>query len=122
MQIVPYVPIHPAQLFTNTTTTTTDDEEAAEKSSSSSVVSEEIAVLNDGQLFKIPPIPTAYTVEEPTEGAIKRGPAMKRYENSLSLSDRSLQLFISRIVQKLFSMQSIQYQYVGHRSEKRYQR
>lgn len=79
MQIVPYVPIHPAQFFTNTTTTTTDDDdETAEKSSASSLVSEESPALNDDQLFKRPSLPTAYIVEEPSDGAIKRGPAMKR--------------------------------------------
>ena len=66
MQIVPYIPIHPAQLNNdNPTTTNTDDENQASND-------------GDDHQFKIPSIPTPYTVEEPCDSAIKRGSTMKR--------------------------------------------
>ena len=69
MQIVPYMPIHPSQL--NKDKPTTDNKTKAEDVDESSVTSGE-------HLFKIPSVPTAYTVEEPCDSTIKRPPAMKR--------------------------------------------
>jgi hypothetical protein len=60
MQIVPYMPIHPSQLGKD-----------------SPVIDDK---TEDESLFKIPSIPTPYTVEEPCDSAIKRPPTMKRYE------------------------------------------
>ncbi len=65
MQIVPYMPIHPAQLNNDNPTKTTDYENQASNDS-------------DDYLFKIPSVPTPYTVEEPCDSAIKRGSTMKR--------------------------------------------
>jgi hypothetical protein len=73
MQIVPYMPIHPAQL-TNDNITTTDEEDNNENQ----VSSDESKSDNDDYMFKIPSIPTPYTVEEPCDSAIKRGSTMKR--------------------------------------------
>jgi hypothetical protein len=83
MQIVPYMPIHPAQL-NNDNTTTTDDEN-------------QVSNDTDDHLFKIPSIPTPYTVEEPCDSAIKRGSTMKRsfsqsdqYNTNLSVTELKL--------------------------------
>lgn len=73
MQIVPYMPIHPGQLTTDSTSTvksTTDEGEEKEDSSNDT---------NEHHLFKIPSVPTPYTVEEPSDNTIKRGSTMKRF-------------------------------------------
>jgi len=71
MQIVPYMPVHPAQLNNDNNITTDekikDGEEIIENSNSS-----------DDYQFKMPSIPTPYTVEEPCDTVIKRGSTMKR--------------------------------------------
>jgi hypothetical protein len=69
MQIVPYMPIHPSQL--NKDKPTADDKAKDEDVDESSVTSGK-------DLFKIPSVPTAYTVEEPCDSTIKRPSAMKR--------------------------------------------
>ena len=78
MQIVPYMPVHPAQLITDSTSTikpTTDEGEEKEDSSN------DLKDPNDDYLFKIPSVPTPYTVEEPNDTTIKRGSTMKRFVN-----------------------------------------
>lgn len=66
MQIVPYMPIHPAQLKS------TNDEKEQENHT-------ETKKTHDGNhLFKKPFLPTPYTVEEPSENTIKRALRMKR--------------------------------------------
>ncbi len=66
MQIVPYIPIHPAQLNNDNISTTTITEE------------DELKNDNDDYIFKIPSVPTPYTVEEPCDNTIKRSSTMKR--------------------------------------------
>ena len=74
-QIVPYIPIHPAQLTTDSVTNakeeTTDQDEP-----SPTVVSPESNF--DDNIFKIPSVPTPYTVEEPCDNVNKRNSTMKR--------------------------------------------
>ena len=77
MQIVPYMPIHPAQLNSDNVT---GDEEVAE--GASPILSDDITNDNDDHLFKMPSAPTPYTVEEPCDGNIKRAAPMKRYEEN----------------------------------------
>jgi hypothetical protein len=72
MQIVPYMPIHPAQLNTN------DKEEDKSKISSPVIIKEIKKKENDDHLFKRPFVPTSYTVEEPCDNTIKPTPRMKR--------------------------------------------
>lgn len=79
MQIVPYVPVHPAQLKNNNTNTD-KDEEGIENPISSPILSDDIKNENDEFLFKIPSAPTPYTVEEPCDNITKRGATMKRYK------------------------------------------
>lgn len=68
MQLVPYMPIHPAQL---------NEEKPIESQTSISVTSDE--PKNDNHLFKIPSVPTFYTVEEPpSDDVMRRNPTMKR--------------------------------------------
>jgi len=83
MQIVPYMPIHPAQL--NNDNVATDDKIKEEEgegeeliANTSGVTSEEFKDENDDYLFKMPSLPTPYTVEEPCENTTKRACAMKR--------------------------------------------
>lgn len=74
MQIVPYIPVHPAQLTTDSISigkSTTDEEE------------EKTQDTNDDHLFKIPSVPTPYTVEEPSDNTIHRGSTMKRFVHRL---------------------------------------
>jgi hypothetical protein len=80
MQIVPYMPIHPAQLNSDTLTNDekAEDDEEEIVESTSPIISEDVKNDNDGHLFKIPSAPTPYTVEEPCDSTIKRASAMKR--------------------------------------------
>lgn len=93
MQIVPFIPIHPAQLTSDSKTTTnddksTDDDEKQSLASSSSsslstapttsMIDEFIDQTDDDQIFKRPWAPTPYTVEEPNDKINKRSPTMKR--------------------------------------------
>lgn len=71
MQLVPYMPIHPTQL-NNDKIETKNDEEVNENA--------DLKNDNDDYLFKIPSLPTPYTVEEPCETTTKRSSTMKRYE------------------------------------------
>ncbi len=77
MQIVPYMPIHPAQLNNdnNSTTTPTIVEKPPEKE-------EKSKTENDDHLFKKPFLPTPYIVEEPVESIARRTPRMKRFDDS----------------------------------------
>ena len=95
MQLVPYVPIHPAQLYnknnTNTTSNnnnnttidtktkeSTEDQTTSDKDKSQTSSNENKSQTND-RIFKIPLVPTPYTVEEPPcDDTIKRGSTMKR--------------------------------------------
>ncbi|CAF0849379.1 unnamed protein product [Rotaria sp. Silwood1] len=96
MQIVPYMPIHPAQLSNDNVTTDDKSKEQEEdklvdNTILSSVVSDEIKYENDDHLFKIPLIPTPYTVEEPPcDSARKRSPTMKRSYSQSNQSNNSL--------------------------------
>jgi len=92
MQIVPYMPIHPVQL--NNDKPKDEEKRIENQISSSSSSSDESKNENDDYHFKIPSIPTAYTVEEPSDSAIKRGPTMKRsysqsnqYNSNLSVTE-----------------------------------
>ncbi|CAF1393191.1 unnamed protein product [Rotaria magnacalcarata] len=90
MQLVPYMPIHPAQLNSENVTTDNKTKELEEdkmiENQFASSVSCDEEIKNDGHLFKIPSIPTLYTVEEPPcDGVLKRNPTMKR---SYSQSDQ----------------------------------
>lgn len=81
MQLVPYMPIHPAQL--NSENVTSDDKSKEDEDDElienpSLVISEEVKNDNDDYQFKIPSIPTPYTVEEPCDNTRKRPSAMKR--------------------------------------------
>jgi len=78
MQIVPYMPIHPAQLNNDTITTTNNKTKDEEETIENAMSSDESTNENNDPLFKIPSIPTRYTVEEPCDSTIKRGPPMKR--------------------------------------------
>ena len=81
MQLVPYMPIHPAQLNSENATCddkSKDDDEDELIANSSVVISEEVKNENEDYQFKIPSIPTPYTVEEPSDNARKRPSAMKR--------------------------------------------
>ncbi|CAF0720050.1 unnamed protein product [Adineta steineri] len=95
MQIVPYIPIHPAQLNNNNNHVTVEEKEQKIENNISSTVkiSPIIKEENDDHLFKRPfsPVPP-YTVEEPTENTTKRIPRMKRsysqsvrYNNNLTV-------------------------------------
>lgn len=64
MQIVPYMPIHPAQLTSKNEEKSQEDQTKIKK--------------NDDHLFKKPFLPTPYTVEEPPDNTIKRTLRMKR--------------------------------------------
>ncbi|CAF3658603.1 unnamed protein product [Rotaria socialis] len=95
MQLVPYMPIHPAQLHNENVTTDNktkepDEEKMIENQFSSSVIYDE-EIKNDGHLFKIPSIPTLYTVEEPPcDGVLKRNPTMKRSYSQSNQQNSSL--------------------------------
>lgn len=83
MQIVPYMPIHPAQLNNNNSTnnvTMEEKEEKNEKEIPLPVKINEIKKENDDHLFKRPFSPTPYIVEEPSENTNKRTSRMKRLE------------------------------------------
>jgi hypothetical protein len=79
MQIVPYMPIHPAQL-NNNNVTVEEKEQKNENKISSPVKINERKDENDDHLFKRPFLPTPYTVEEPCENTNKRTLRMKRLE------------------------------------------
>ncbi|CAF2372205.1 unnamed protein product [Rotaria sp. Silwood2] len=96
MQIVPYMPIHPTQLNNDNTTT---DEKTKEKEEdklvddkiSFSAISDEIKYENNDHLFKIPSIPTPYTVEEPPcDNVTKRSSTMKRSYSQSNQHNNSL--------------------------------
>jgi len=70
MQIVPYMPIHPAQL--NSNNPIIDEKEQKDQG--------KIKKENDDYLFKKPFLPVPYTVEEPCENILKRPPRMKRLD------------------------------------------
>jgi hypothetical protein len=74
------MPIHPSQLTNNNNLRMDGKEEKNEKKASSTIVNKEITKENDDHLFKIPFLPTPYTVEEPCDNSIKRTPRMKRLE------------------------------------------
>ncbi|CAF1407645.1 unnamed protein product [Rotaria sordida] len=94
MQIVPYMPIHPAQL-NNDKTKEQEEDKIIDNKTSSPIISDEIKYENNDHIFKIPTIPTAYTVEEPPcETTTKRSSTMKRsysqsnqYNNSLLVTE-----------------------------------
>ncbi|UJR15732.1 hypothetical protein I4U23_002667 [Adineta vaga] len=94
MQIVPYMPIHPAQM--NSDTVTTDEKAEGEEDeevlaeSSSPVIPEEVKNDNDDHLFKMPSAPTPYTVEEPSDSNIKRASTMKRSYSQSNQSNSNL--------------------------------
>ncbi len=73
MQIVPYMPIHPAQLnnSNNNHETAEEKEQKDEKKRKKE---------SDDHLFKRPFPPTPYIVEEPCENTSKRTLRMKRLE------------------------------------------
>jgi hypothetical protein len=75
MQIVPYMPIHPAQLNNNNNNNNSTIDEKKQENQN------KIKKENDDYLFKKPFIPTPYTVEEPCENLMKRTPRMKRLDN-----------------------------------------
>ncbi len=72
MQIVPYMPVHPAQLNSH------DEKNEKQKKIPSSTPVNPIKKENDDHLFKRPLTPTPYTVEEPPENTSKRPARMKR--------------------------------------------
>ena len=76
MQIVPYMPIHPAQL-NQTSILVKDDREKPVPSSTSMDTRRNRD--NDDSIFKRPCTPTPYTVEEPCDLTMKRAARMKRY-------------------------------------------
>ncbi|CAF3782654.1 unnamed protein product [Adineta steineri] len=81
MQLVPYMPIHPAQLSNDTATKQDEDEEEEEEriiENPSPVIFEELKNDDGDHLFKMPSLPTLYTVEEPSDNITKRACAMKR--------------------------------------------
>jgi hypothetical protein len=80
MQIVPYMPIHPAQLNGDNPTADNRTEEDEEEEINENIISspDELKDENDHHLFKMPLMPTPYTVEEPSDGVIKRSSNMKR--------------------------------------------
>lgn len=75
MQLVPYIPIHPAQLASESTTTNNEKKDEESQPSSAGVSPEPNF---DESIFKIPSVPTPYTVEEPCDNVNKRNPTMKR--------------------------------------------
>jgi hypothetical protein len=94
MQIVPFMPIHPAQLTNENVTTEDKTKNEEEIIENQPVVSDEFQNENNKHLFKIPSVPTPYTVEEPGDSSIKRGSTMKRsysqsdqYNTSLSVTE-----------------------------------
>ncbi|CAF0906134.1 unnamed protein product [Adineta ricciae] len=93
MQLVPYMPIHPAQLNSENVTSddkSKDDDEDELIENSSVVISEEVKNENDDYQFKIPSIPTPYTVEEPCDNTRKRPSAMKRSYSQSNQSNSNL--------------------------------
>ena len=79
MQLVPYMPIHPAQLNKDVLVTpelpsNDDDDELIEIATSSAA----LADVDREHVFKRPTIPTPYTVEEPNDSPTNRCPTMKR--------------------------------------------
>lgn len=78
MQLVPYIPIPLVQLTNENVTNREEEEEIVENNQRSPTVAFE--EIHDGTIFKIPSIPTPYTVEEPCDHAMKRNLTMKRYE------------------------------------------
>lgn len=85
MQIVPYMPIHPAQLSIH-------HEEEEEKHPDSSLPIP-VDPKSDDDLFKKPFPPTPYFVEEPPENLVKRTTRMKRFDLSLTFRQNSEFLF-----------------------------
>ncbi|CAF0851646.1 unnamed protein product [Adineta ricciae] len=87
MQIVPYMPIHPAQL--STTDETVKKEEKKKEPEISKMIPPK---ASDDHVFKKPLLPLPYTVEEPFENTSKRTLRMKRsysqavrYNNNLTV-------------------------------------
>jgi hypothetical protein len=76
MQIVPYMPIHPAQLHTTPVAVTIEDHH---DDTASPVLCPETESNNDDHLFKRPLPPVTYTVEEPCDTSVKRTSPMKRF-------------------------------------------
>lgn len=97
MQIVPYMPIHPAQLSIH------HEEEEQEADSSSPIPTDP---KSEDDLFKKPFPPPPYIVEEPPENLVKRTTRMKRFDicfqnNSLLVFDYIeviLNLFVRIII------------------------
>jgi len=92
MQIVPYMPIHPAQLNSNNNNIPIIDEKEQKNQG-------EIKKENDDHLFKKPFLPVPYTVEEPSEYILKRPQRMKRfdYKNKFSYKNQSFFFIIGVI-------------------------
>ena len=79
MQLVPYMPIHPAQLNKEALVTpelrsNDEEDELIQIANSSAALSD----VDRDHVFKTPTIPTPYTVEEPNDSPTKRCPTMKR--------------------------------------------
>lgn len=72
MQIVPYMPVHPAQLNNS------NEKEKKKKKIPSPIPVNQIKKENDDYLFKRPLTPPLYTVEEPPDNTTKRPARMKR--------------------------------------------
>lgn len=75
LQLVPYMPVHPAQLKSN---------KQSDEQKSSSPIASTLPNQTDDHLFKKPFLPTPYTVEEPCDTSHKRTSRMKRsYSQSI---------------------------------------
>ena len=83
MQIVPYMPIHPAQLGVH------HEKEGEEEKHPDSYLPVPVNPKSDDDLFKKPFLPTPYIVEEPPENLVKRTTRMKRFDLSLTFLQNS---------------------------------
>lgn len=87
MQIVPYMPIHPAQL--NIPIEKEEDIELDEEKHLDSpapiLANPKPDYDDDDDLFKKPFAPTPYIVEEPPDSFVKRSTRMKRFVNELMI-------------------------------------
>lgn len=85
MQIVPYMPIHPAQL--NMPIEKEDEIEIEEEKHPDSpapiLTDPKSGYADDDELFKKPFVPTPYFVEEPPDNFVKRSTRMKRLIDQL---------------------------------------
>ena len=93
MQIVPYMPIHPAQLNVPPVVVPVEDNH---ENTSSPVLRPQTESKSDDLLFKRPFLPVLYTVEEPSDASVKRPSRMKR--SVADCDTNGLKAFFSEVI------------------------